>query len=198
MWLIILNSLLTLTTFFVPSPGVFFAFVIFNGSAQAIVGAYLQTSTIAVASLFGPPAVQAMMAGQAAVAVAVSGVQVVSAAASVWGKPSTFASDGSAEERSAFVFFFLSTLFLLVCGAAHAWLVKMPAYHTVAAALERGAKKYHNEDGHAREHWGLISSEPTRSSDVDKANYFRIAKLNMPFEIGAAYVFVVTLVCVSL
>ncbi|KAF8192532.1 nucleoside transporter-domain-containing protein [Pholiota molesta] len=152
-WLIILNSFLTLTTFFVPR--------------RSIVGAYLQTSTIAVASLFGPPAVQAMMAGQAAVAVAVSGVQVVSAAASVWGKPSTFVSDGSAEERSAFVFFFLSTLFLL-----------MPAYHTVAAGLERGAKKYQSEAGHEREHW---------------ANYFRIAKLNMPFEIGVAYVFVVTL-----
>ncbi|KAF9482455.1 hypothetical protein BDN70DRAFT_853218 [Pholiota conissans] len=192
-WLVILNSLLTLTTFFVPSPGVFFAFVIFNGSAQAIVGAYLQTSVIAVASLFGPPAVQAMMAGQAAVAVAVSGVQVISAAASVWGKPSTFVSDGSAEERSAFFFFFLSTVFLVASWAAHAWLIRMPIYQTVAAPLERGVKKLHAEDGHERERWGLISSQPTHSPATDKVNALRIAKVNIPYEIAVAYVFVVTL-----
>ncbi|KJA30007.1 hypothetical protein HYPSUDRAFT_81619 [Hypholoma sublateritium FD-334 SS-4] len=192
-WLIILNFLLTLTTFFVPSPAIFFAFVIFNGSAQAIVGAYLQTSVIAVASLFGPPAVQAMMAGQAAVAVAVSGVQVISSAASVWGKPSVYESDGSAEERSAFMFFLFSTLFLVVSWVAHNWLVRMPVYQTVAASLERSAKKTHGELGHETERRGLISSELASSLKIDKANAFRVAKLNMPYEVAVAYVFVVTL-----
>ncbi|KAF8974277.1 nucleoside transporter-domain-containing protein [Flammula alnicola] len=179
-WLIILNFLLTLTTFFVPSPGIFFAFVLFNGSAQAIVGAYLQTSVIAVASLF-------------AVAVAVSGVQVISAAASVWKKPITYASDGSAEERSAFMFFSLSTLFLVVSAAAHTWMVRMPIYGHVAASLEHEPKKTHGEEGHEHERRGLISSELATSLASDRANAFRVGKLNLTYEVAVAYVFVVTL-----
>lgn len=137
------------------------------------------------------------MAGQAAVAVAVSGVQVISSVASVWGKPAVYTSDGSAEERSAFMFFLLSTLFLVVSWVAHNWLVRMPVYQTVAASLERSAKKTHGEDGHETERRGLISSELASSLKIDKANAFRIAKLNLPYEVAVAYVFVVTLVCFS-
>ena len=134
------------------------------------------------------------MAGQAAVAVAVSGVQVISAAASVWGKPSIYVSDGSAEERSAFMFFLFSTLFLVVSWIAHNWLVRMPVYQTVAAPLERNAKRTQREDGHDNERRGLISSELASSLKVDKENAFRIAKINLPYEVAVAYVFVVTLV----
>lgn len=157
-------------------------------------GAYLQTSVIAVASLFGPPAVQAMMAGQAAVAVAVSGVQVISAAVSVRGKPSTFTSDGSAEERSAFTFFLFATLFLVASWIAHNLLVKMPLYQSVTASLELSAKKSLSEDGPQVERQGLISSDHAPSLNQDKANAFRVAKLNISYEIAVAYVFVVTLV----
>ncbi|KAF8165080.1 nucleoside transporter-domain-containing protein [Crassisporium funariophilum] len=191
-WLTALNFLLVISTYFTPSPGVFFAFVLFNAAAQATVGAYLQTSVIAVASLFGPPAVQAMMSGQAAVAVAVSGVQVISAAASVYGKPRTFVSDGSAEERSAFIFFSLSTLFLVASAVTHTWLTNMPVYQHVAASLERDHKKGQGESGHADERRGLISTGPSDLAS-DRANTIRVAKLNVTYEVAVAYVFVITL-----
>ncbi|KIM45965.1 hypothetical protein M413DRAFT_298833 [Hebeloma cylindrosporum] len=192
-WLVILNFLLTLSTVFVPSPGIFFAFVLFNGAAQATVGAYLQTSVVAVASLFGPQAVQAMMSGQAAVAVAVSGVQVASAAASLWGKPRTYKGDGTAEERSAFTFFALSTLFLVVSWAAHTWMVRMPVYEHIAAPLERQKKKTIGEDAHVDERLGLISTGHGNSFAHEKANALRIAKLNISYEVAVAYVFMTTL-----
>lgn len=36
-------------------------------------------------------------------------------------------SDGQAEEKSARTFFFLSTVFLLLCAVANAWLTRMPS-----------------------------------------------------------------------
>lgn len=197
-WLAILNFLLTLSTFFTPSPGVFFAFILFNGASQAVVGAYLQTSVIAVASLFGPLAVQAMMSGQAAVAVAVSGVQVISAAASVRGKTRVYASDGSAEERSAFIFFSLSTLFLIASAVAHSWMIKTPVYQQVAASLERGRKKTVGEIGLADERESLVTGSANVSPAEDRANAFRVGRANITYEVAVAYVFIVTLVCLDL
>jgi len=195
-----LNFCLTVSTFFVLPPGLFFAFVILNGALQATVGAYLQTSVIAVASLFGPPAVQAMVSGQAAVAVAVSGVQVVSAAASVWGKsPLQVQSDGSVEERSAFIFFMLSTLFLVATAMVHRWLVRTSVYQHVAAALEQQPKAalYF---GHIRdeERRSLVSNEvSTKLARESRLDALRVAKQNLIFEIAVALDFVVTLVILS-
>lgn len=191
-WLIVLTSLLTFSTFIVPSSGVFTVFVLFNGAAQATAGAYLQTSVIAVASLFGPPAVQAMMSGQAAVAVAVSGVQVLSAAASVHGRPSTYVSDGSPEERSAFIFLLLSTIFLIFSAMTYGWLVKTPVYARVAAPLEQLPRKILDEDANSSERIGLVSSRRTGLSD-EKADAIRVAKANVIYEVAVAYVFVITL-----
>jgi equilibrative nucleoside transporter 1/2/3 len=182
----------------VPSSGVFTFFVLFNGAAQAAAGAYLQTSVVAVASLFGPPAVQAMMSGQAAVAVAVSGVQVLSAAASVHGRPSTYVSDGSAEERSAFIFFLLSTIFLIFSAMVYSWLVRTPVYARVAAPLEQQSRKISNEVVNSSEQIGLVSSRPTGLSDENANAAIRVAKANVTYEVAVAYVFVVTLVSLTL
>jgi equilibrative nucleoside transporter 1/2/3 len=188
-----LNSFLTLSTYFVPSPGIFFAFVLINAAAQATAGAYLQTSVIAVGSLFGPAAVQSMMAGQAAVAVVVSGVQVISSAASVAGKSHTFISDGSAEEQSAFIFFALSTAFLVVSAGVHTWLIRMPVYKLVAASLERKSKKNQADAVQDEEHRELIPSGST-ALQSNKANVIRVAKINIVYEVAVAYIFLVTLV----
>ncbi|KAJ7688385.1 nucleoside transporter-domain-containing protein [Mycena rosella] len=189
-----LTFLLTASTFVHTSPGFFFAFVLLNGVCQAALGAYLQTAVIVIASLFGPTAVQALMSGQAAVAVAVSGVQVFSAVASVWGKSreaiSTYVSDGEPEERSAFIFFGLSTIFLIVSAAAHGWLVTMPAYKTVAGSLEH--QKVIGENGSSDELRGLVSTGRSDLSD-EKGQIIRVAKANVIFEVAVAYVFVVTL-----
>jgi len=190
-WLTILNFLLTLSTYFVPSPRVFFAFVLFNAAAQAIAAAYLQTSTFAVGSLFGPPVIQSIMAGQAAVAVAVSGVQVISSAVSSVGKPRTYNGDGSAEEQTAFIFLALSTVFLLVSAGVHTWLIRMPIYKLVAASLER---KSRNRDDlvQGEEHRELIQSG-SAALQSDKGDVIRVAKINIVYEVAVAYVFLTTL-----
>ncbi|KAF8911901.1 nucleoside transporter-domain-containing protein [Mucidula mucida] len=184
-----LTFLLTVSTFIHTSAAIFFAFVLLNGVAQAALGSYLQTSCIAIASLFGPTAVQPMMSGQAAVAVAVSGVQVLSAIASTWneqvdanGVPT--GGHGEAAERSAFVFFLLSTLFLLVSAGCMAWLVSMPAYKAVAGALEKPVKFEDDE-----ETTGLVS----RGHHEPSSSNLHIFKTNIVYHIAVAYVFVVTL-----
>ncbi|KAJ7087195.1 nucleoside transporter-domain-containing protein [Mycena belliarum] len=186
-----LTLLLTISTFIHTTSGVFFAFVLLNGISQAALGAYLQTAIIVIASLFGPTAVQALMSGQAGVAVAVSGVQVFSALASVWGhsREANYVSDGEPEEKSALIFFSLSTIFLIVSAAAHAWLVTMPAYKTVAGSL--GNAKI-GEDGSSDELRGLVSNGRSELS-TEKGQIMRIAKANVVFEIAVAYVFLVTL-----
>ncbi|KAJ3548833.1 hypothetical protein NMY22_g1111 [Coprinellus aureogranulatus] len=186
-WLTILNALLTISTMFTPTPGLFAIFVLMNGATQAAAGAYFQTSTIAVASLFGPSAVQAMMSGQAAVAVAVSGVQVISSFTSTVGRPRSYAGDGSAEEKSAFVFFLLSTVFLVATYFAHEILVRMPVYIRVAGSLGEEVGILRGNEGHLR------SVSRARSELEDSSNVLRIAKANANYEIAVACVFMITL-----
>ena len=189
-WLTILTLCLTISTFFVLSPGLFFTFVILNGVVQAAFAAYLQTSVFAVASLFGPSAVRAMVSGQAAAAVVISGVQVISAAASVLGKPrQQVVSDGSVEERSAFIFFSLSTLFLAATVVLNRWMVQTPMYQRVTAALEIQCSDGVNHD----EIRGFMSSHGGNTKgDISAA--FRIAKQNAIYEVAVAYVFLISLV----
>ncbi|KAJ6538997.1 nucleoside transporter-domain-containing protein [Mycena capillaripes] len=186
-----LTSLLVIGTQIHTGPRVFFAFVLLNGACQAALGAYLQTAVIVIASLFGPTAVQALMAGQAAVAVAVSGVQLFSAMASVWGQSSetisAYVSNGEPEERSALIFFSLSTVFLIVSAAAHGWLVTMPAYKTIAGSME-----HQKVAGSSEELRGLVSTGRNESSD-EKGQILRLAKANVVYEVAVCYLFVVTL-----
>jgi equilibrative nucleoside transporter 1/2/3 len=161
--------------------------VLLNGALQATAGGYLQTSVIAVASLFGPLPVQAMMSGQAAVAVVVSGVQVLSAAAFLWKQSGESVASfdialTSAEERSASTFFAFSTLFLILCTAAHAWLVRLPIYKRVAAPLEQ-YKSIRDSTSAGR-----------NDSSDESASILRLAKANVTYEVAVAYVFVVTIV----
>ena len=155
-------------------------------------GAYLQASVIAVGSLFGPPAIQSMMAGQA-VAVVVSGVQV-SSAASVVGKYRTraYISNGSAEEQSAFVFLALSTAFLLVCAGVHTWFIRMPVYKLVATSLE--SKSNNQDDPVQEEERRELIPSGSATLQSNKANVIRVAKINIVYEVAVALVFLVTLV----
>ncbi|KAJ3761005.1 nucleoside transporter-domain-containing protein [Lentinula raphanica] len=201
-----LTLLLTLSTFITISPGLFFTFVLLNGVAQASFGSYLQNAVIAVASLFGPQAVQAMLAGQAAVAVVVSAVQVFSAAVSVHtssGMESVSAKERDAEERSAFIFFGLSTIFLLFSIAAHKWLVSLPVYRAVAGSLESQKQQGTRTTGNGFESSDLGSDIDERSRMLvsagpsqmftERHRIWRVAKANVLYEIAVAYVFMVTL-----
>lgn len=134
-----------------------------------------------------------MVSGQAAAAVVISGVQVVSAAASVWGKPrQQVVSDGSAEERSAFIFFSLSTLFLAATTVLHRWMVRTPLYQDIAAALEKQPESHTSNVNH-EEIQGLMAQH-VRDTKNETSGAFRVAKQNIIYEVAVAYVFAITLV----
>ncbi|PFH52589.1 hypothetical protein AMATHDRAFT_139820 [Amanita thiersii Skay4041] len=184
-----LTFMLIFLTFIRLSPGTFAFLVLLNAGAQAMCCAYLQMSVIAVGSLFGPDALQPISSGQAAVAVAVSGVQVFSAAASLWGIPreaiATYVSDGTAEAKSAFIFFAFSTVFLVVCAAVHRWLVATPVYQRIARPLEQF------DSTNPEESSGLVAHETKKMRVTSRIG--AIVKANMIYEIAVSYVFIVTL-----
>lgn len=197
-----LTSFLTITTYIHVSPGIFFSFVLVNAIFQACVGSYLQPAVIALASLFGPTAVQAVMSGQGAVGVVVSGVQVLSATASVWGTSaesvSAYLQDGAAEEKSAFIFFSLSTVFFLGTIFALRWLTAMPAYKAVMGMFEERQKRLESSSRDLGERGGPVSGGRSNLALEGKGQILRVAKANATYEIAVAYVFIVTLVGYSL
>ncbi|KAI9001317.1 nucleoside transporter-domain-containing protein [Trametes punicea] len=192
-FLAIQTFLLTISTCVSTSPGWFFAFVLANAIGQAAAGSYLQTAVVAIASLFGPSYMQAVMSGQAAVAVAISGVQVMSAAASVSKSgPGTRAESPKPEEQSAFIFFSLSTVFLLICAVVHGWLVRLPAYKAATSQAPRNQVALQEDDALLDETSDI--SQGDAYHEVDEVHHvIRIAKTNILFNVAVAYVFVVTL-----
>lgn len=205
LWLAFLTVTLTASTYIPSHPGIFFAFVLLNGSMQAAAGSYLQTGVIAVASLFGHRTMQATMSGQAAVGVAVSGIQVISAWASTHGKPVPGPQAVSPpppfgrrpEEVSASAFFAISTLFLLASAAVHAWMVRLPVYRAVLVQAAIGNRDSPSlEDSHESEsRESLMHDQGARKviRGSRTSQVLRMAKLNLPYNFAVAYVFVVTL-----
>lgn len=200
-WLTVLTFALTLSTYFHAPPGLFFSFVLLNGIAQAAAGSYLQTSVIAVASLFGPTAIQAVMSGQAVIAIAVSGVEVLSTMASLHGTPSPEAlANSEPEEKSAFIFFSLSTLFLIGAAAAHVWLTRLPAYKAIMEQFSHTADSHRRSSSlteyEAEAHTPLVDG---RAHIIEKRQQLlRVAKSNVIYNVAVACVFVVTLVSPTL
>ncbi|KAI0650151.1 nucleoside transporter-domain-containing protein [Trametes meyenii] len=192
-FLAVLSFTFTMSTYAHPAPGGFFAFVLLNAVGQAAAGSYLQTAVVAIASLFGPAAMQAVMSGQAAVAVAISGVQVMSAAASVRGtRPEAVVLSSEPEEKSAFIFFGLSTVFLVVCAVVHIWLVSLPAYKSVVARAASHRRARSQEAAALLEESSDMSADHHRKVD-EKHHVVRVAKANGVFNVAVAYVFIVTL-----
>jgi len=177
--LALLTLCLTFSTSIPSSASAFFTFVLVIAIAQACAGSYLQTATVATASLFGSKAMQAMMAGHAFVGVVVSAVQLLSTMASVRAASVYVDYDAkSAEARAAALFFGLSTLFLICTLGAQAWLVRLPEYRDV-----------------------VVSIEQTKNTDLpgivpapeEKGRVLRVAKMNVEYEFAVAYVLIVTL-----
>ncbi|KAI5122120.1 hypothetical protein M0805_000768 [Coniferiporia weirii] len=185
-----LVGFLTLSTAVSSSPRIFFAFVLLNAIAQAAAGSYLQTAVIAIASQFGPLAMQATMSGQAFVGVVVSSVQLLSAAASIPSAKIAAAQheeydEGAAETRAAALFFGLSTLFLCSTLVAQEWLKRMPEYKAVTQSMEHTKR---SSDA-------LLGANDDGAPDIlqEKGRILRVARANIEYEVAVAYVFVVTL-----
>ena len=190
-------------------PSLFFPFVIVNAIAQAGAGSYLQTSVVAIASLFGPATMQAVMSGQAAVAIVVSSVQVISASASLRtssARAAAIAGNGDTEARSAFIFFALSTVFLVATAGANVWLTRMPAFRAIVAPAAGDEPHYARARSLSvdqSERRPLVSDAADLSASGvhehahigdKKSRILRIAKKNVLYELAVAYVFVITLV----
>ncbi|KAG5333937.1 hypothetical protein C0989_004610, partial [Termitomyces sp. Mn162] len=193
MWLSIFCLLLTISTYVRLPASLFMALTLLIGAAQSALGSYLQTSVVAVASLFGPQALQSMMSGQAAVSVAVSSVQVMSSALFVWKSTpeqiTANAVNGDAERDSARVFFALSTFFLLISAFAHNILVSKTTYKILIGSLEY---KMIPETGSV-EHEQALTSLGRENFAAEWNRIMRVAKANISFELAVAYVFIVTL-----
>lgn len=185
-----LASLLTLSTFIKLPEGLFITFVLSSGIALACAGAYLQTSVIAVASLFGPSIIQSLMSGQAIVAVILSSVQLISAATSLRASK-VRPVDGAAETNSARLFFGISASFLVVCGAANVWMTRLPSYRAVVPTDEPRPRRRLSVSAE------FLSLAPSGSETDSKAMWdhiLRIAQANIIYELAVAYVFIITLV----
>ena len=193
-----LSCLLTLSTFVHLPEGVFAAFIIVAGIALAATGSYLQTSVIAVASLFGPTVIQSLISGQAVVAVILSAVQLIGATGSLRSSQ-VGPADGVAETRSARLFFGISMTFLFVCGAANAWMTRLPSYRAVIPHDEPWIRRRLSVSGDPRSPRSptlLLGSRHSSVSD-SKAMWDRILSVgrrNILYELAVAYVFVITLV----
>ncbi|KAJ3520310.1 hypothetical protein NM688_g9182 [Phlebia brevispora] len=195
--LTVLSFLLTLSTFINTLPGLFFAFVMLNGIIQAAAGSYLQTSVIAVASLFGPTAIQAIMSGQAAIGVAVSAVEVLSSMASIRAAPTPEAIAASQPEaRAAFIFFGLSTIFLVLSIGAHIWLTKLPAYMAIMEQYSHTKDIPHSHSRHpslSDEPQTPVAESQSHVPGEKKHQLIRVAKSNLIYNLAVAYVFIITL-----
>jgi len=159
---------------------------------------YLSNSVFAGAALFGTPYMQSMMSGQAAIAVVVSSVQVISSAVSVWGTtPLALAisdtdSDGKAEEKSARIFFGISALYMIATLLAYRWLASLPVYTTTMGALEDKLKARAISD-EVDERQPLLSAAPPGA--VEGNQIFRVFQTNFIYNFSVGFVFTITLVC---
>lgn len=195
--------LLFFSTFGYYQPSTFFFFAILCAISLAICVSYLSTAAFAGASLFGAPYMQSMISGQAAIAVVVSVVQVVTSALSVWGStPEAIAAfisndgigDGMAEQDSARLFFGISALFMTSTFMAYAWMARLPAYKTTVGILEQNQNvKLQGALGSTDETGGVVFRDTDQASLEERNQIIRVFKANILYEFAVAYVFVITL-----
>lgn len=188
-----LACLLTLGTFVRLPERLFVTFIITTGIVLAAAGSYLQTSVMAVASLFGPTVIQSMLTGQAVVAVILSAVQLISATGSLHASK-VGPTDGVAETKSARLFFAISTSFLFVCGLANAWMTRLPSFRAVVPCDQSWIRRRLSVSADLR---SPVLDSPHVSVPSSKAMWDRIlsvARRNLIYEASVAYVFIVTLV----
>ncbi|GJJ07754.1 hypothetical protein Clacol_001959 [Clathrus columnatus] len=184
----VLNLLLALTTFITLPPTLFFLFAILNGIAQAAAGSYNQCSLIAVISLLGPTAIQPLFSGQAAVGVLFSLVQILTSTAGVTTNESGD-TNSKAAARSAFLFFGISTLFILFSIFMHARLVDTTEYRTIVVPFEKKPAIVSLEE----ERQALVGSNGYSDSPNSKPRMLHVIKKNARYNFAVAYVFVATL-----
>lgn len=189
-------TILFLTTFLHPSPVPFFYFIMISAFCLSGCASYLSNSVFAGAALFGAPYMQSMMSGQAAIAVAVSSVQVISSAISVWRTTPLAVAigdtdpDGRAEEKSARIFFGISALYMIATLSAYRWLASLEVYTTTMGTLEDNLKARVVSD-EVDERQPLMPVAPP--STVEENQIFCVFQTNFIYNFAVGFVFTVTL-----
>ncbi|KAG9313824.1 nucleoside transporter-domain-containing protein [Chiua virens] len=198
---VVLVALLFTSTFIRGTAASFVAFSLLVAAAMAVTNSYLTTAVMAGAAILGPEFLKMTLAGQSAIAVVVSVVQLASAVISLWGsKPSTSISlelfggnvkDSRAEDVAARIFFGVATLFVLVSLFAYAWLQRQPFYRQVTSPLE--GRRREIPCGEIDERTGLVADNRPKTQTQDSSRFFKVLKQNAVFMFCISYSFLVTL-----
>ncbi|KAI9509698.1 hypothetical protein F5148DRAFT_1185877, partial [Russula earlei] len=133
------------------------------------------------------------MAGQAAIGVMVSLVQLVSAAISL--RLRSAQSGRTPEEVSAFVCFAFATCLLCISLVAHSWLVRTPAYEILISPIEQRMRTDKLEERQALLSSSYVARATKPKQETASARIIRVARANVIYELAVACVFIVTLVC---
>ncbi|KIN95721.1 hypothetical protein M404DRAFT_165111 [Pisolithus tinctorius Marx 270] len=190
-----------LSTFPQVNPSIFFSFVLVCSIAMSASGVFLSTSVYAGAALLGSPYMQSTVSGQAAIAVIVSTVELISSTLSVWGaSPETIATfiaedgigDGKTEESAARIFFGVSVLYMAFTFAASVRLTKQPLYKSTVGLLDHQPKASEIAEDDEERH-RLVSGRQNISSPKPSSDLWRVFKDNFPFMFSTAYTFIATL-----
>ncbi|KAI9574504.1 nucleoside transporter-domain-containing protein [Boletus coccyginus] len=195
--MILLITSLCLSTFIRSTPIAIFSFALFSAAAVAITSGYLCTAVFAGASLLGPSFLQIVISGHAAVAVAVSAVQVASSMISLRSSSHQFISmkvasadgrDDRPEDIAARIFFGVSAIFLGITLVAYTWLTKLPFYKSALVTLEPDRRF-----GDTEEHTRLVADDHRDPPTEHNSRVYQVFKQNLIFMFSPAYVFAVTL-----
>ncbi|KAI6034106.1 nucleoside transporter-domain-containing protein [Pisolithus microcarpus] len=190
-----------LSTFAQINPSIFFAFVLVCSIAMSASGVYLSTAVYAGAALLGGPYMQSTVSGQAAIAVIVSTVELISSSLSVWGaSPEAIATfiaedgigDGKTEESAARVFFGVSVLFMASTFVASVWLTKQPLYKSTVGILDHQPKAPEGTEDDEERH-GLATSTQSIPLSSPSLDLWQVFKANFSFMLSTAYTFIATL-----
>jgi len=137
-------------------------------------------------------AMQSVMSGQAAVAVIISIIQLITVAVNTDKETIIGAHDQrpTARDTSATVFFFVVSLILGLSIFAHRYLVQLPTYHNVVVHFEaRKAETTEEEEG-------LLATSVGSLREVEPAlavNIIEVTKKNSTYNVTVLWVFLITL-----
>ncbi|CAE6506200.1 unnamed protein product [Rhizoctonia solani] len=202
--LAVLFFALTLSTVSSTSGTAYFTLIMIIDALLGVSASILSMAVVALAALFGPAAMQACFAGQAAVGVVVSFVQFIGALVADTDSPT-----GDAKPGPTIVFFSLSTMFVVVSLGAHTALLRTPEYIEVVQKWDAGKVLLVEEPGVT-----LYVDEDEEDRDADderqhilpaddlgvevpqvkgRVSIWEVAKINKWYNLAVGFCFAVTL-----
>ncbi|QRW15961.1 ribosomal protein 60S L18 and 50S L18e [Rhizoctonia solani] len=202
--LAVLFFILTLSTISSVSGTPYFTLIMVIDAFLGLSSSILSVTVVALAALFGPAAMQACFAGQAAVGVVVSFVQFMGAIIADTDSP-----DGDTAKPGPTVFFFgLATAFVLFSLIAHSALLRTPEYTEIVQKWEAGKVLLveepggtvyvdEEEEGRDTEEQGI--SVPTDDLGIEvpqvkgRVSIWEVAKINKLYNLAVGFCFAVTL-----